>query len=87
MYPKEYTLTESIGEMSHVTSFSLYFSGTPLDSHFFHVLHPTNPTKVPSLESPGVVAVVGRRINNRIPKTAGNKADTSHFNPNFHWDY
>ena len=67
--------------------FPFIFRGPPLDSHFFHVLHPTNPTKVPSLESPGVVAVVGRRINNRTPKTAGNKADTSHFNPNFHWDY
>ena len=86
MYPEGYTLTESIGEMSHVTSFSLYFLGTPLNSHFFHVLHPTNPTRGTSHESPGAVAVIGRRINNPTPKTAGNQANILPFNPNFHWD-
>ena len=33
MYPEEYTLTENIGEITHVTSFSLYFLGTPIFSH------------------------------------------------------
>ena len=81
MYPEEYTLTENIGEITQVTSFSLYFFRDP---HFFtcptHTPpsppHPTNPTRDTSHESPGAVAVVGRRINNRIPKTAGNWAKT-----------
>ena len=44
MYPEEYTLTENIGEITHVTSFSLYFLGTPIFSHAPPTPLPPPPT-------------------------------------------